>query len=64
MLRDTFIDDIEKMVRGGASYIDAVTTWCQSQGLEPEAGADLVKRHPVVAMRLQMEAESMSLLRK
>jgi len=52
------------MVRGGASYIDAVNHWCASRGLEPEAGADLVLNFPEIRERLQLEAENLSLLKR
>lgn len=60
---ETFGADVESMVRAGASYIDAVTSWCVSRGLEPEAGAELAKKHPLIMQRIQMEAECLSLVK-
>lgn len=51
------------MVAEGASYIDAVTHWCETRGVEPEVGAELVDKNPLIKIRLQMEAEGLRLLR-
>jgi hypothetical protein len=51
------------MVGDGASYIDAVTHWCAIHNLEPEVGAELVEKNPIVKLKIQMEAETLRLLR-
>lgn len=60
---EDFEHEINEMVIGGASYLDAVTEWCTKRRLEPEVGAELVLRHPQIQMRLQMEAEGLALVK-
>ena len=60
---NTFADDIAMIVAGGASYIDAVSSWCALNGVEPEVGADLVQAHPLIRDRIQMEAECLNLVK-
>lgn len=60
---DEFLQEIEAMVAAGATYIDAVTTWCKVKNVEPEVGAELVQMYPLVRTRLQMEAEQLCLVR-
>lgn len=60
---EDFERDVQEMVKGGSSYIEAVTEWCARQKVEPEVGAELVQQHPEIQMRLQMEAETLALVK-
>jgi hypothetical protein len=64
LIGDDFFEEVQRMTLSGASYIDAVLRWCESKGVDPEVGAELIDKYPVIKARVQMEAEDLCLLRK
>lgn len=38
-----FHKEVDKIVAGGADYLDAVVTWCDRNGVEIEFAASMVK---------------------
>jgi hypothetical protein len=62
---NNFASQIEELVWDmDVSYLDAVLTWCEARGLEPEVGAELVKRSAPLKGKIQSEAEDLRFLKK
>lgn len=61
----TFIEEIDKLcLAKNIEYIDAVVYWCEKNGLEVELAADLIKRHPLMKSKIQVEAENLNYLKR
>lgn len=60
---DEFFRSVQTMVEGGSSYVDAIVRWCEDRGLEPEVGAEMAQKFPLIRSRLQMEAEDLRLIK-
>lgn len=62
---NNFAQQIEELVwRSDVTYMDAVLLWCDGRGLEPEVGAELVKRSAPLKAKIQAEAEDLRFLKK
>lgn len=61
---DDFMTSIESMVSAGATYADAVVTWCEKRGVDVDVGAEQVERHPAIKSRMMEESERLFLLRR
>lgn len=59
-----FHDGVEKMVKGGATYLDAIIEWCTKRGLEMESVAPLIEKNPKLMSFLRAEAEQLNFLAK
>lgn len=61
----TFSADVRKLIEEKKmEYIDAVVHWCETNNLEVEYAAGLIKRDPYIMSRIQMEAEDLNYLKK
>jgi hypothetical protein len=56
------IESIVKTKR--VSYMEAVEVWCNINGKEITAGAELVKKSPIIKEKIKTEAEDLNLLPK
>ena len=64
-MSNTFIEDIENLCRTkNMEYIDAVLMWCESNKIEVEYIAGLIKKDPVMKSKIQVEAENLNVLKK
>ena len=45
-------------------YIDAVVLWCETNKIEIEFIANLIKKDPVMKSKLQNEAENLNILKR
>jgi hypothetical protein len=62
---NNFSQQIESLVWDlDVSYMEAVLHWCEKRGLEPEVGAELVKRSKPLLSKIQLEAEDLRFLKK
>jgi hypothetical protein len=60
-----FSQQIEHIVKiKKVSYIEAVECWCDQNNKDIIVGADLVKKSPVIKLRIQAEAEELNLITK
>ncbi len=60
---NTFSSQIEEIVwMDDVSYMDAVLSWCDKRGFEPEVGAELVRRSAPLKAKIQLEAENLRFL--
>ena len=59
-----FLADIDRLVAGGLSHIDAVVHWCEQRGFEAEFGASLVKKSPALKKKIREEATLLNCMRK
>ncbi|CAB4131512.1 Phage late-transcription coactivator [uncultured Caudovirales phage] len=62
---NTFNDEIEKLRRTkNLEYIDAVIYWCETNKIEVEFAAGLIKKDPVFKSKVQIEAENLNILKR
>ena len=45
-------------------YIDAVVLWCETNKIEIEFIASLIKKDPAMKSKLQVEAENLNILKR
>jgi hypothetical protein len=45
-------------------YIDAVILWCETNGVEVEYAANLIKKNQVLKLKIQIEAENLNYVKK
>jgi len=60
----TFLLDIEKIVAGGDTYINAIIHWCEKKNVEIEYIAQLINSNSTLKSKLQLEAENLNFLPK
>lgn len=62
---NSFAQDIEKLCRTKKlEYIDAVVHWCETNKVEVEFVAGLIKKDPVFKSKIQEEAENLNILKR
>jgi Phage late-transcription coactivator len=62
---NSFIEDIEKLrCIKNMEYIDAVVLWCETNKIEVEYIANLIKKDPVMKLKIQAEAENLNILKR
>lgn len=62
---NNFAFEIEKMCQEkNIEYIEAVVLWCESNNLEIEYAAHLIKKDPVFKSKIQVEAENLNILKR
>lgn len=60
-----FVEEIEKICREKrVDYIDAVVYYCETHNLEVETAAYWIKRDAVMKGKIQVEAESLNVLKR
>jgi hypothetical protein len=60
-----FVKEIDKLTQvKGLSYFDAVMHYCESNNIEVETAASLIKQSTVLKARIQVEAENLNLVRR
>jgi hypothetical protein len=59
------IEDIEKLRKvKNMDYIDAVVMWCETNKIEVEYLANIIKKDPVMKSKIQVEAENLNILKR
>lgn len=62
---NTFNEEIETLRKTkNLEYIDAVIHWCETNKLEVEFAAGLIKKDAVFKSKIQVEAENVNLMKK
>jgi hypothetical protein len=62
---ESFTQQIEFLCESkNLEYIDAVVHWCETNGIEVEYAANLIKRNQVMKLRIQQEAENLHIIKK
>ena len=65
LVSNTFIQDIEELCsQKNIPYIDAVIMWCESNNVEVEYIAGMIKKDPVMKSKIQVEAENLNILKR
>ena len=60
-----FCLEIEKMVREkNTEYYEAVLMYCESNNIEIETAATLIKQNTTLKAKIQVEAENINMVRK
>jgi hypothetical protein len=60
-----FVKEIDKLVTSkNLNFFDAVMYYCETNNVEVETAASLVKQSTILKARLQIEAENLNLIRK
>jgi hypothetical protein len=64
-MNNNFINDIELLCSSkNMEYIDAVVLWCESNKIEIEYIANLIKKEPTMKAKIQVEAENLNILKR
>ena len=62
---NVFVEQIEHIVwMEDISYMEAVISWCDRHGLEPETAASIIKKTPMIKEKVKAEAEALNYLPK
>jgi len=61
---NSFVTDVEAMVRSGAGYVEAILHWCHLKGVEQEQIIPLIKSNPTFRNKLTEEATTLHFLKK
>lgn len=62
---ETFSQQIEYLCKEkNIEYIDAIIFWCESNNIEVEYAANLIKKNQVLKLKVQKEAEDLNFLKK
>jgi hypothetical protein len=60
-----FIKEVEKLVREkNIEYFEAVLLYCERNNIEVETAATLVKQNAALKAKIQMEAESINMVKR
>lgn len=60
-----FVKEIDKLASvKNLTYFDAVMHYCESNNIEVETAASLIKQSAVLKAKIQLEAENLNLVRK
>lgn len=60
-----FVKEIDKLaIDKNLSYFDAVMHYCESNNIEVETVASLIKQSTVLKAKIQIEAENLNLIRR
>jgi hypothetical protein len=60
-----FVIEIELIVRDkNCEYMDAIMIYCERNNMEVETVADIIKHNSILKAKLQIEAESMNMMKK
>jgi hypothetical protein len=60
-----FVKEIDKLVTSkNLNFFDAVMYYCETNNVEVETAASLVKQSTILKARLQIEAENLNLIKK
>lgn len=54
-----FLCEVKKL-----EYIDAVVYWCETNGVEVEYAANLIKKNQVLKLKILEEAENLNFVKK
>ena len=60
----SFIEEINKLTKENLSYIDALVHYAETNNIEIETVAELVKKAPIIKSSLASEAEELNLMEK
>jgi hypothetical protein len=64
-LSNNVVKEIEKLVKAnGVSYIDGIVHYSQTSGIEIEVLAEIMSKNENIKSQLEIEAESLNLLKK
>lgn len=60
-----FVKEIDRLALDkGLTYFDAVMHYCESNNIEVETVASLIKQSAVLKAKIQIEAENLNLVRR
>ena len=60
-----FVKEIDKLASvKGLTYFDAVMHYCETNNIEVETVASLIKQSAVLKAKIQLEAENLNLVRR
>ena len=60
-----FVKEIDKLATvKGLTYFDAVMHYCETNNIEVETAASLIKQSTVLKAKIQLEAENLNLVRR
>jgi len=64
-MSNNFIEEIENLhLTKNMEYIEAVIHWCDTNKIEVEYIANLIKKDPAIKAKIQNEAENLNILKR
>jgi hypothetical protein len=62
-LNSEFImNEIQTLIEGGASYIDAIVEFAERNEIEIEVVGEIIRRSPILKARVHVEAEELNMV--
>jgi hypothetical protein len=59
-----FYSDVENLIKGGATTLDAIVHWCERRGIEIEAVVPLIEKNRALVANLQSDAQDLNFIKK
>lgn len=60
-----FSSEVEVIIQEKkVNYIDAVVMWCETNNIEVEFAADIIKKDAVMHSKIRADAESLNILKR
>jgi len=61
--QDTIIKEIERQIKGGNSYLDAIVDYCEKNNLELESVGEILKKSPILKEKIKREAKILLMIK-
>jgi len=61
---ERIVIEIERHIRAGVPYIDAVVEYAESNNLEVEVVGEIIKKSPMLKAKIYREAEELNMVEK
>lgn len=61
-LSANFIEEIEKLVEGGSTHMDAIVTYCEKHGIEIETAAAIVRNNRKLKVKVRADAKLLGMV--
>lgn len=62
--QETILKEIERQIKGGNSYTDAVLDYCEKNNLEVESIGEIVKKSPIIKEKIKKEAKNLLMVKE
>ena len=61
---ERIVMEIDRHIKAGVPYIDAVVEYAESNGLEVEVVGEIIKKSPMLKAKIYREAEELNMVEK
>lgn len=56
------MNEIQSLIEGGATYIDAIVEFSERNEIEIEVVGEIIRRSPILKAKIHVEAEELNML--